>query len=160
MRTFQPSYLNYEYAGYGDAGGRDQGIAATPPPYVDVRDVPGGTFRVKSNKVIEVLTGPGTGTLFQPGNAVYDQVLKNLMDVGGNRSKIELVLGAGQVAASLASPPVMAAAPSGQPGKKEETDINKLAGGVPFYQHKYFWPGVILAASGVAVGGIIWWARR
>lgn len=166
MTHFQPSYhshvdytrYNYDLAGYGAADvsrflpwivddESSQGAGT-----VDVKDIPGDTFRVSSSG-IEVMSGSAAGRVFSSGNAVYDQMLKNLMDVRGNRAKIESVIGSSALETSLASSPLVTS--SGAP----PATVEAVIAATPFYQQAWFLPTVIGVGTLVVIGGIVWSTR-
>lgn len=134
---------------------RGQLAASQAPAFVDVQDTPGDTFRVKQSGVVEVMTGSAKGQLFKPGSAVYDQVLKNLSDVRGNKSKIESVVGSDKVRASLSSPSIAPAVTPG--GEIRPLTTQELATKIPLHQKWWFWPTVAVGSlSTVGLAILLW----
>jgi hypothetical protein len=114
-----------------------------------------GTFRVRSNGVIEVLSGySNVGQVYLPGSAVYDQMVKNLAS-GANLVSLNAVLGSTAVAKSLSSSPLVSASGGGE-ATMEETLVTPI----PFYQQSWFWPSVIGLAAFATVGGIVYSVKK
>ena len=122
--------------------------------YTDVSDGT-GTFRIRSNGRIEVLSGySNVGTIYAPGTAVYDQMLKNL-NTGANTLKIQAVLGTAALNESLSAPTLISSS-GAAPASMEEA----MATPIPFYQQPWFLPTAIGLVTAAVIGGIVYNAKK
>ena len=132
MSTFVPS-------SYGDPYGTSTS---------EVVSDGGGSFAVYSDGAVEVLSGyPNVGQVFKPGDAVYDQVIKNLSAAPGNAAKIQSTIGITQYDVSISAPPVQST--SGGTATMEDVATQQVV--VPFYKQPWFLP----ATLGVATLGAV-----
>lgn len=105
-----------------------------------------GTFRVYSDGAIEVLSGyANAGRVFKPGDATYDQLVKNLSAVGNNANEIAAMVGLPKYQAAMASPVV--ATPSGAAATAADVVEGNVV--VPFYQHPWFMPAAVVGGAAV-----------
>ena len=96
----------------------------------------GGTFAVWNDGTVEVLSGyPNVGQVFKPGDALYDQVIKNLSSAG-NAAKIKSVIGSTQYEESISAAPVQST--SGGTATMEDVATQQVV--VPFYKQPWFLP--------------------
>lgn len=113
-----------------------------------------GTFSVRSDGRIEVLSGyPTVGTIYKPGSATYDQVVKNLARARpGNKETIAKVIGAHLFVQAMSTPDLPAATGGGA------APMEELA--VPFYRKTWFVPAVLGVGVVGAIGFILLRKKR
>lgn len=134
--------MAFENSKYSTLTEDDYGAASTD--WVEIKDVPGDSFRVYSDGTVEHVR---TGTTWAPTANVttYNQVIANLADVPGNKEKMESVLGSGTVTTA-----VMSAAPYAAPAGP--VDDAMPVGSVPLTQQWWFLPAALGGASLVLAG--------
>jgi len=167
MPTFIPSGHSQNYGfdlpdpfGLRDAAAGwitgDDGETASAH-YVQVSDSM-ATCSVRSNGIIEVLSNEygNEGDIYKPGNATYDQVMKNLMKVAGNQAKIEAIIGKAAVDKSLLAPPVKT--PSGVPATMDDVVEGDIV--IPFHKQPWFMPAVAGLGAAAVIGAILFWPKK
>jgi hypothetical protein len=117
--------------------------ASSQQHYAEVTDG-AARFSIRSNGYIEVLSDEygNKGTVYKPGNATYDQMIKNLSAFSSaQKATIAKVIGSDKFVAALSSPPVVTS------GGRQAT-AGELS--PPIYHRPWFMP--VVGVSAVVLG--------
>ena len=145
--------MRFQESAYGSA-------AASPPPAlfnVLVKDRPGDMFLVFSDNRILVASGVAKDKVYDARSPIGMLMIANLVDVPGNREKIEKVLSPERVRLALehrASQPPIPSAPASAAQAAEAQ-----AAAAPVERPVWLVPAAILGFAAAIGAAVVFWPR-